>query len=237
MRSWLAIAAVGAALVATPLWAQMRGSHAGGARPGFGHAAVAPTRGFMPRSSPRLSPMNHRTFVGGGFHSSSSNVHGGRYHHHGHRYYFSRYGYGNYGYYPGYYSYYPNYPLFGDTYDVGNDSYAQQNYQFQQELSDLTHEVQRLREEQGERTLPPPVSPAPQTQSSAVPPQSTTLVFRNGKTQTVDNYAIADGTLWLFTKQRATKIPLSQVDVAATQKANEDQGIVFQVPENRDKRP
>ena len=240
MRSWLAIAAVGAALAATSLWAQMRGGHAGGARVAFSHPAMAQRGGFMPRSSPRFSsmPMNRRVSIGGSLHSS--NGHGGSFHNHGHGhghhhhrhstfFFFSRFGNRGY-YYPGYY---PYYPLFGDTYNSSNDSYAEQDYQLQQQIGELTSEVQRLREEEAGRSAPPPPQPPPQPQSYTVPPTPTTLVFRNGKTQKVDNYAIADSTLWVFTKQRATKIPMSQVDVAATQKANEEKGVVFQVPEKQ----
>jgi hypothetical protein len=234
MRSWLAIVAVGAALAATSLWAQMRGGHAGGgARVSVGHAGMG-RGGFAPRFS--SMPMNHRVFVGGSLRSSSGHAgsshthgHGNGHHHHRRTTFFFVSRFRNHGYYyPGYYSYYP---FYDDAYNASNDSYAEQDYQFQQEISQLTSEVQRLREEQSERSVPSP-QPPPQPQITTVP-TSTTLVFRNGKTQKVENYAIADGTLWLLTKQRATKIPLSQLDVAATQKANEEQGVMFQVPESR----
>jgi hypothetical protein len=37
----------------------------------------------------------------------------------------------------------------------------------------------------------------------------------------------------VFTNQRARKIPLSEVDLSATQKVNEEQGVPFRVPGNR----
>ena len=56
------------------------------------------------------------------------------------------------------------------------------------------------------------------------------LVFRDKHTQEVQNYAIVGGTLWIFSEQRATKLPLSWLDIEATTKANEDRGVDFQLP-------
>jgi hypothetical protein len=235
MRSWLAITAVGAAFVATSISAQMRG--AGAARPAMGRAPVVQRGGFMPNTAPRFSsmPVNRGRFVGGSFHTSF-NGHGGSFRHHPlpvvfphhfhgrHRFHFTSFGpYGNYGYYPSYDSYYPN------TYNSSDDSYAEQNYQLQQELSRLSNEVQQLREEQAERSVPPaPPQSAPQAPNNAIP---TALVLRNGKTLDVDNYAIAGGTIWVFTKQGRRKIPLSEVNISGTQKANEERGAPFQMPD------
>ena len=57
------------------------------------------------------------------------------------------------------------------------------------------------------------------------------LVFRDKHTQEVQNYAIVGGTLWIFSEQRATKLPLSWLDIEATTKANDDRGVDFQVPQ------
>ena len=57
----------------------------------------------------------------------------------------------------------------------------------------------------------------------------TLLVFRDKHTQEVQNYAIVGGTVWIFSEQRATKLPLSWLDIEATAKANEDRGVNFQV--------
>ena len=67
----------------------------------------------------------------------------------------------------------------------------------------------------------------PQTES---PSEPTLLVFRDKHTQEVQNYAIVGGTLWIFSEQRATKLPLSWLDIEATTKANDDRGVNFQVP-------
>jgi hypothetical protein len=63
---------------------------------------------------------------------------------------------------------------------------------------------------------------------SAVP--ATVLVFRDQHTQEVQNYAIVGQTLWNFSPQRTQRIPLSDLDIAATQKANDDRGVDFRVP-------
>jgi hypothetical protein len=56
------------------------------------------------------------------------------------------------------------------------------------------------------------------------------LVFRDKHTQEVQNYAIVGGTLWIFSEQRATKLPLSWLDIEATTQANDDRGVNFQLP-------
>jgi hypothetical protein len=56
------------------------------------------------------------------------------------------------------------------------------------------------------------------------------LVFTDKHTQEVENYAIVGQTLWVFSELRATKIPLSSLDLDATTKANEERGVDFHVP-------
>jgi hypothetical protein len=56
------------------------------------------------------------------------------------------------------------------------------------------------------------------------------LVFRDQHKQEVHNYAIIGQTLWNFAPQRTEKIPLSDLDLPATTKANDDRGLTFRVP-------
>jgi hypothetical protein len=64
---------------------------------------------------------------------------------------------------------------------------------------------------------------------AAVP--ATALVFRDQHVEEVRNYAIAGGTLWVLNDHQAgKKIPLAQLDLAATAKMNDDRGVDFQVP-------
>ena len=58
----------------------------------------------------------------------------------------------------------------------------------------------------------------------------TVLIFRDQHQKEVTNYAIVGQTLWNFTPQRKEKIPLADLDLAATVKANDDRGVPFSVP-------
>jgi len=63
------------------------------------------------------------------------------------------------------------------------------------------------------------------------PPQAPTiLVFRDGHQLEVTNYAIITPTLYDLTPGHPRKIALSALDLAATEKLNDDHGIVFELP-------
>lgn len=64
--------------------------------------------------------------------------------------------------------------------------------------------------------------------SQALP--TTILVFRDQHKQEVQNYAIVGQTLWTFAPQHTQKIPLTEIDIPATTKANDERGISFHVP-------
>lgn len=72
--------------------------------------------------------------------------------------------------------------------------------------------------------------PAINDKQSAELVSPTVLVFRDQHQQEIRNYAIVGQTLWNFAAQRTEKIPLDNLDLAATVKANEDRGITFVVP-------
>jgi len=72
----------------------------------------------------------------------------------------------------------------------------------------------------------PTTPPAPQEVKPGVP---TTLVFRDGHKQEVTNYAIMGQTVYVF-DNRTKKIALADLDVPATVKLNDDEGVEFQVP-------
>ena len=71
------------------------------------------------------------------------------------------------------------------------------------------------------RLQPPP--------SDAAPVEPTVLVFRDGHRQQVNNYAIMGQTVYVF-DSRTQKIALSDLDVPATIKLNDDHGVEFQLP-------
>ena len=70
--------------------------------------------------------------------------------------------------------------------------------------------------------------------SVADPPDAsapaTVLIFRDQHKQEVQNYAIVGSTLWVFGPQRTQKIPVADLDIPATAKANDERGVEFRVP-------
>jgi hypothetical protein len=79
----------------------------------------------------------------------------------------------------------------------------------------------------------PPLQVQPQPEQSnaheAKPNESSVLVFRDGHQQEVSNYAIMGQTVYVFDK-RTQKVALADLDVPATIKANDDRGLEFKIP-------
>jgi hypothetical protein len=224
MRHQWAIAAMVAALLAVSAQAQRRGGMSGGA---VGHSGGASHGSMMVNRPSGFSGIQH-----GGIQHFSSTFHErfifpNRFHH---RRFASGffppfyYGYPYYGY-PGSYADY-SYMNGPDSYD---SSYLQSSALAQQaEIDRLENEVDRLREEREARYS----SGAPRReQSNAQVSEPTTLIFRDQHKEEVQNYAIVDHTLWVFTALRARKIPMSDLDVDATAKVNDEHGVGFRVPE------
>jgi hypothetical protein len=86
--------------------------------------------------------------------------------------------------------------------------------------------------------LRPPLDPERMQDAERHPPTAdshmrpTVLVFRDQHKQEVENYAIVGDTLWNFASQETVKIPLSNLDIPATIKANQDRGLTFSVPDS-----
>lgn len=89
---------------------------------------------------------------------------------------------------------------------------------------------QRMREQGDQdayaRSVPPPPHVAERTEAAP----ATVLVFRDQHKQEVQNYAIVGQTLWNFAPQHTQKIPLSDLDLPATTKANDERGVDFRLP-------
>jgi hypothetical protein len=62
------------------------------------------------------------------------------------------------------------------------------------------------------------------------PADPTILVFKDGHQLEVANYAIVSQTLYDLTPGHPRKIALADLDLAATQKQNDDRGIPFDLP-------
>ncbi len=93
----------------------------------------------------------------------------------------------------------------------------------------LTDEVERLREEEASREQARQAvrQPRPSVDDKAA---TTILVFRDGRRNEVKNFAIVGQTLWVFTEQRARKIPVSDLNVEATKEVNAGRGVDFRLP-------
>jgi len=70
--------------------------------------------------------------------------------------------------------------------------------------------------------------PAPEETVVAQP--ATILVYRDGHRADVVNYAILGDALFDFDEDRTYKIPLSDLNLAATRKVNDDRGVDFKLP-------
>jgi hypothetical protein len=70
--------------------------------------------------------------------------------------------------------------------------------------------------------------------SSAARPEreqpATTIIFKDGRRVDVHNYVIAKSTLTILDGGVRQRFQLSQVDIPATQKANEERGVDFKAP-------
>lgn len=84
-----------------------------------------------------------------------------------------------------------------------------------------------------------PSDPAPRVSAPLVAPDApepvaaqpaTVLVFKDGHKSEVQNYAIAGDTLFDYSDGRSHRVRLADLDLPATQKANEDRGVDFQIP-------
>lgn len=231
-----AIAILAAAVLVPGAQAQMK-SAGGGAR-GFSRGSVSMGGRAGYAAGGRSMPMGGH-FHGGAPGHSNGWVGNPNFHHH-HNFgnksfvvYNGCYnGYCGYGY-PGYYVappiFYSGFD-YGSSYDPGN--YAAGQYvpatpayddtALQLQIQRLTDEVEQLRQEQQARNQPPPQAMGPARPNRMELP--TVLVFRDGRVKEVSNYGIAGQTLWIFDEQRAKKVPLSDLDLAATRAANDDRG-------------
>lgn len=249
----LIITILAAFLVALPGQAQMRGGfHSGGFRGGsfhggfggrgvvVGHApfggSVHISGGVVFGHNPRVGIFFGPRFFGPRFHNR---VFFGTFfprHHFGFWPFWSG-GFGYYGY-PGVYPYYPySYPYpYPDTYDAYYSS-AYDNRGLQNDVANLRAEVRSLQDQQDQllaeraRERAQQSAAAPPPSAAEVPHPPTILVFRDGKRMEVQNYAIIGQSLWVLSEQRSRKIPLSDLDLDATVRLNEQRGIEFPVPE------
>jgi len=91
----------------------------------------------------------------------------------------------------------------------------------------------RLPQEDDGAPQPRPAPAAVPAPEPVVAQPSTVLVFKDGHKAEVENYAIVGATLFELGDGRTRKIQLSDLDLPATAKANDDRGVDFQLPAAR----
>ncbi len=229
MRRWFALAALGAAFLVPAAFGQ-RGGHGG-----FGGHAAFDSHGSM--GAVHGGAMGGRGFVARPAASARWGFHGQPFHGHcfgcvRYRHYYPRYGYG---------AWYPGWGWYDDAGWYGDSGYSQPNYQaydyspgysaddqqsdrLRDEVDRLSDEVSRLREERESQSS----HAQAKTKSES---DSAELIFRDKHTQQVENYAIVGHTLWIFDDRAAKKISLSELDIPATMKVNQERGVDFSLPQ------
>lgn len=82
------------------------------------------------------------------------------------------------------------------------------------------------------QSRPQQIQPVAQQEPPApIPPQDTTvLVFKDGHKLDVTNYAIQGETLFNFSGKGPRRIALADLDLKATTKINDDNGVQFRLP-------
>jgi hypothetical protein len=250
MHRPLVTAALGLLLASLPLSAQHGGGHASGGGHGFGgggggfashggfagHSSGSSFSGaragsaFSGRGSAASRPAISSRAFNRGFGRSGGGVRFGTYGRGSGCYY---YGYGCVG------AYGWGYGGFYDPYwwsDSGSSFDYDQQYQtgLANEMNQQSLDEQRMRQ-QGDQDLYAGLAPAPPREhreheelNEAAP--ATVLVFRDEHKQEIHNYAIVGQTLFNFNPQHTQKIPLSDLDIPATAKENDERGVDFHVP-------
>jgi hypothetical protein len=123
------------------------------------------------------------------------------------------------------------YPPYDPAQDPNVQSAAVTANLLGQQIQDLSAQIDELRNEQRTaRNQQNPSSPevsAPEQQEQLPPAPPIKLVLRTGQQIQVQDYAIVDGTFWDFTNQPTRRIPISGIDIPASQKATEESGAEF----------
>jgi hypothetical protein len=104
---------------------------------------------------------------------------------------------------------------------------AEQQSIMAEQLEQLSAEVNRLRDSPA-----PPVPPQLPSQAAAPPRPSSPgapliLILQNGQQLKLQSYGVMNQTLWDFSAQPARSIPISDINVTASQRATEAVGSEF----------
>jgi hypothetical protein len=116
--------------------------------------------------------------------------------------------------------------------EMGQEAMADQLQRLNAEIADLKSARQDGR-------TPPPSSPyaspytytppyaQPEAQPAPAPQPPLTLVLRDGQVLKIHSYAVMNQTFWDFSTHPVGRIPLSSIDIAASEKATEANGGEF----------
>jgi hypothetical protein len=115
-------------------------------------------------------------------------------------------------------------PRFLDRRGFNRDSVAYEQ-QYDERLQRLERQIEEVA---ANSKLQPPVPAAPEVAAAEQP--TTVLVFRDGHAMKVKNYAIVGDMLYIFSTDRRRKVALSDLDLIATEKQNDDRGVDFRLP-------
>jgi hypothetical protein len=100
-----------------------------------------------------------------------------------------------------------------------------------EQVDERLDRLERLLDESEARQEPAaPQQPSQQPTTSIGEEPETVLVFRDGHTVKVSNYAIVGEVLYDFSTRGQRKISLDDLDIRATEKQNEEHGVVFHLP-------
>jgi hypothetical protein len=117
-----------------------------------------------------------------------------------------------------------------DAAEMNRESLEEQQMRQQQEQPDNNQATGQNGPDQDAYARPPLRPRSSFGEDNASPVPATVLVFRDQHKEEVQNYAIVGPTLWNFAPQHTEKIPLTDLDLTATTKANEDRGVTFRIP-------
>jgi hypothetical protein len=223
MRRWFCRAAFSLMMLTLPVWAQ---GHGGGGGTHFASGGGHSFSGVGSRPSALASFHGESPS-----HTSSSIIHvrpGNPYPRrgpYGSRYYYPRGMY--YSYFGPYYGWYTDPFDYQSNDDQTADSYAEsyapapyaEDNGLHRDIQELNGKIDHLQTDLEARNRPKTEEP------------ETALVFRDQHVEEVRNYAIAGGNLWVLNDSAAKKIPLTQLDLDATVKRNDERGVDFQLPE------
>jgi hypothetical protein len=116
-----------------------------------------------------------------------------------------------------------SYPVYASSYYLGDEqtpsTVGDRESGVADEIERLTDEVEQVREDQlsGEQSRQAARQPRPSVEDKLA---TTILVFRDGRQSELQNYALVDQTVWVFTEQRARKVPISDLNVETSTRVN-----------------